>query len=528
MAIQQAGVDPANARRAEIVRRVRGFTQRNVAVRSTKSFRHRVIPVSGPPRLIPAASKYRGMGWLPTTLLVPDKLPKEARLPTGYVLGYYGAGKALFWTYDKTPIPQDVLWSPDLPWSNDFLPPVADVDRPTADDNFTDLRTQGPNPFMLRSADPESALGDDLNARYYEADFTGLLKGLAPELRARFRNEPGRGLQPSGIVEGHHVHHPGSRTWEGAKQLVNAVDARVTVFLNHLLFSHLIVGQAFALAAWRLPNWHPLRPICDFFTYGTLAVSDFAYRSLLTKTSYFIMSNFLSLPSARLLVENGSREFRFNQWLPMIDVEERGVDDLEGYAYGEDAALIWPVIEELVRGHLSDLRIDDSDIAADLDLHEWYLTLLRVLPTDGGVPELTGLESLVELLTAMIYNNVVHEVCGNFKPLVSWADERDRVGLNFDEYLAARAAGVEPPRPKASDALLIDQGAVASTVNVAGNNLLDLNISRVVDDPQLERSLKSMQQRLRGLGEEIDRRNATRRRSFTALEPRRWEASVSY
>ncbi len=528
MASHVIGVDPVNARRAKLVRQVRGFTRSHVAVRSRRSFRHRVIPVSGPPRLIPAASRYRGMGWLPTDLVVPESLPKEAKLPLKYVLGYYGLGKALFWGYRRSPIPQEVRWTPELPWSHDFLPPVPESERPVSDANYVALRTQGPNPFLLRAASAEDALGDDPSGEYYEADFCCYLEGLAPGLRARFKVSSGRGLVPSVIVEGDHIHHPGSRTWEGAKHLVNAVDARVSVFVNHLLYTHLIVGQAYALAAWRLPNWHPLRPICDFFTYGTMAVNDFAYRSLLSKSSYFMMSNFLSLPSARVLVENGSRNVRFSRWLPMADLAERGVEHLDGYPYGEDAKLVWPVIEGLVREHLSDLQIDDADIEADLDLYEWHLTLRRVMPDDSGVPELSGLESLVELLSAMIYNNVVHEVCGNFKPLVAWADEGDRVGLHFDDYLAARADGVEPPSPRASDALLLDQGAVASTVNVAGNNLLTLNIGRVVDDPQLERSLGTMQRRLRELATEIDARNAKRDQAFTAMDPRFWEASISY
>ncbi len=521
-------VDLKNARRAKLVRQVRGFTQNHVAVRSRRSFRQRVIPVSGPPRLIPAASRYRGMGWLPTGLLVPESLPKEARLPLSYVLGYYGVGKVLFWSYKRSPISEDLSWAPDLPWSEDFFPPVSESERPVADDNYVLLRTQGPNPFLIRAAPPEDALGDDLGGSYYEADFSRYLEGLAPGLRARFKQGANGSLQPSVIVEGDHIHHPGSRTWDGAKHLVNAVDARLTVFVNHLLNTHLIVGQAYALATWRLPNWHPLRPICDFFTYGTLAVSDFAYRSLLSNSSYFMMSNFLSLPSARLLVENSITQFRFSQWLPLTDLADRGVENLPGYAYGEDAKLVWPVIEELVRHHLSDLQIDDADIQDDLDLHEWHLSLRRVMPDDSGVPDLTGLESLVELLTAMIYNNVIHEVCGNFKPLVAWADESDRVGLHFDDYLAARASGEEPPAPSASDALLLDQGAAASTVNVAGNNLLNLNVGRVVDDPQLERSLKTMQRHLRDLATEIDARNDARPRPFTALDPHRWEASVSY
>ncbi len=523
-----AGVDPANARRANVVRQVRGFTQRHVAVRSRRSFRHRVIPVSGPPRLIPAASRYRGMGWLPTDLVVPESLPKEAKLPLTYVLGYYGLGKALFWGYRRSPIPQQVPWTPELPWSHDFLPPVTESERPVSDANYVTLRTQGPNPFLLAATSPEDALGDDPNGVYYEVDFSCYLEGLAPGVRARFKAADGGGLVPSVIVEGDHIHHPASPTWEGAKHLVNAVDARLSVFVNHLLYTHLTVGQAYAVAAWRLPNWHPLRPICDFFTYGTMAVNDFAYRSLLSKSSYFMMSNFLSLPSARVLVENGVQNLRFSRWLPMVDLAERGVEDLAGYPYGEDAKLVWPVIEGLVREHLSDLQIDHADIAADLDLYEWHLSLRRAMPDGSGVPELSGLESLVDLLSAMIYNNVVHEVCGNFQPLVAWADGDDRVGLHFDDYLAARADGVEPPSPRASDALLLDQGAVASTVNVVGNNLLTLNIGRVVDDPQLERSLRTMQRRLRELAPEIDARNTKRDRPFTAMEPHRWEASISY
>lgn len=521
-------VSAGDVRRAELVRRVRQFTHRHVEVGSKRSFRKRVIPVSGPPRLVSAAGRYRGMGWLPAELLVPERLPKEARLPVGYVLGYYGVAKALFSGYRFSPISSECGWSPGLPWANDVVPPVSAPDRPVTDENFVALRTQGPNPFALRLSSPDPNLGDVGSATMYEADFSGLLAGLGPPLRARFLLDAGGRLCPSAIVEGNHVHRPGSHSWEGAKHLVNAVDARATVFINHLLFTHLVVGQAYALAAWRLPNWHPIRPLCDFFTYGTLAVNDVAYRSLLSSSSYFVMSNFISRTSARTMIDNAMKHFRFNQWLPISDLAERGVADLAGYAYGQDAKLVWPALEDLVRGHLADLQLDDNDVASDLDLMEWHLALRRVLPANAQVPPLGGLDSLVSLLTAMIYNNVIHEVCGDFSPLVAWGSAQDRQSVNFDQYLAARANGSDIPQPRASDVLLTDQGAVASTANVGGNNLLDLNVGRVVDDPQLERSLVEMQRRLGDLGVEIDRRNAERKRPFTALEPRRWEASISY
>jgi len=52
------------------------------------------MPTSPAPRLVPAARKYRGMGWLPTSLVAPECVPSEAKLPNKYFLPYYATARA--------------------------------------------------------------------------------------------------------------------------------------------------------------------------------------------------------------------------------------------------------------------------------------------------------------------------------------------------------------------------------------------------------------------------------------------------
>lgn len=517
----------ADRMKVEMIVRMRRAHQRTLEHSSRKSFRRRIVATSPPPRLVPAARLYKNMGWLPTSLLTAEKLPKEAALPLRYKLPYYGVGKLGWALYGKKPIDSSLAWSADSSWNESFPKGHDEWGDPSDDTTFTALRLQGPNPFMLTKVEPDPVAGDSADAECFALDFSALFDGVLPATVARFEVTDGA-LRPTRVQIGLLVHRPGDDGWDDAKRVVNALDARYAAFVRHLLNSHLMVGQAYALAAYTLPVWHPLREFMDFFTYGTAMVNHIAYEALLTENSYFLRANFLNPDDARLLIDNAARCFDFDEWIVPRDFAKRGIESIPNHPYVEDALTVWPAIVAVVDRHLDQLDISDDDVTSDEDLTEWYRTLRRLLPDADTIPPLGSRADLADLLTALIYNNVIHEVCGNLSPILDSRDPADKAGIDIDDLRALADEHAPTPIPSAASVFLMDQAAFVSSFNVAGNNLMTVNAAKYIDDPKLRVAVEDLQATLSGLDQELQARNRERAIPFRMMQPSKWEASVSF
>lgn len=517
--------------KAHGIRMMRKAHHRTLHQSSEATYRRRQPPTSPMPRLMPAARRYRRMGWLPTSLIAPEKLPAEARLPLRYYLPYYGTSKLGWMLYGRSPIDPELPWDASSPWNEFFPEAQPGWEAPTTDSTFVSLRLQGPNPFMLKSVAADASLGEAAGAKIFTLDFTNRYEGIFPATEARF--ELGAdGLAPSSIRVGDKIARPGDGDqWTDFKRVVNALDARESVFIRHLLNVHLMVGQAYALAAYSLPVWHPLRAFMDFFTYGTLVVNDAAYKALLMPDSYFLRAHFVSAADARRLVENSMTDFDFDEWNWPKDREKRGIGEIPDHPYVTEADQLWAIFREFVDGHLRDLYDDDDEIRADHHLRRWYETLCEVLPGDETERTITDRNELGQVMTSLLWNNVVHEVCGNLSPLLDYSDPRDPrdlMGVNFDHLRAMVDDDRDDLEPRAADVLLMDQATYVSRFNVAGNNLMTVNANRYVDDPRLRDAIIELQQRLADAEEALVARNAKRDIPFLNLEPSRFEASISF
>ncbi|MEO1063661.1 MAG: lipoxygenase family protein [Actinomycetota bacterium] len=503
---------------------------RTVDQGTIRGFRRRRIPSSGMPQLVAACDRYPNMRWAPKELIAPATLPAEARLPRRYRLSYYGLAKASFRAHRAWPVDGDLDWDPTFDW-NDAFPETGDGwAHPTADDTFARLRLQGPNPWLLRRVEDTTGT-DGAPEPTFELDLSTILDGVLPPLIARFAVRDER-FVPTGILVGETEHRPGDPTWDRAKRVVNAADLRYVVFGRHLLDTHLIVGQAYALATYSLPTWHPLRPFMQFFTYGTLAVNDIALGNLIAEGSYWIDSGFATVDDADRLYDNLVPEFSLDDWLAPADVEARGIDAVPGHPYVDDALLVWPAFVEVVERHLDEIGYDDATIAADTDLQIWYLTLAKLIPNLDHRERTLDRERLGELCTILLWNNVVHEICGDMSPILGSVDPRDKTVVNLARLRASVGErgelADEVEAPSASDVFLMDQASFVSRFNVGGNNILAINAARLVDDPRLRDAIRDLQATLRDLEVELVDRNEERDVRFARMLPRHWEASISF
>ena len=390
---------------------------------------------------------------------------------------------------------------------------------PTSDETFVRLRLQGPNPFMLK----RTSTG-------FELDFSQILDGVLPPICARFDLEP-HGLVPRDITIGAFTHRPGDPTWDNAKRVVNAADIRCIPFARHLLDVHFIVGAAFALSAYSLPTWHRLRPFMNFFSYGTLQVNDFAYQAFFVPSSYFIASGFITGEAAHNLFKNRVANFTLEEWIPPRDITTRGIDQIPEHPYVRDSLSIWAEFQSIVSCYLDELGYDDNSIAADNHLQAWYLTLSGLIPNTDPQASPLSRDRLVELCCAFLYNNVVHEICGDMSPILGSLDPDDKAIINLQKLIETIGSGRldRPlPAPTMADVFLMDQATHASQFNVGGNNLLNITASRYIDDPKLDRAVADLQVALRKLEAQLVERNHSRDVSFSRMLPSYWEASISF
>lgn len=481
---------------------------------SRKTFRRRRQLTSKALTLEPAQDYYVSPG-IPGALRVPVEIPAESRLKLSYKLPYYILTGLLFKLYRRWPIRRGIAWSAKFPFNQAFPKNKEGWTDVFEDRGFAQLRVQGPNPFLLRRVS---------EGKLYVVDYSPYFKGVFDPVVCEFRLD-GEQLMPESITVGEDRFVPGDAGWERAKIIANGLDARYCVLTRHLLDTHLLIGEAFAISAFDLSPEHALRPFLDLFTYGTLEVNDYAYKLLITPASYFIQSGFVSAEDALTLFRNSMDSFSLDDLIVPEDIAKRGIDKIPGHAYVEDAPEAWAVFQQFVGGYIDDLFADDDAVRGDVDLQGWYTKLASLLPNrDVTDDPLDGKARLVNVLCCLLYNNVSHEVCGDFSPFGQSSNVEHKRYVNFDRL----KAGDGDTPPEMSDVFLLDQGAFAGRFNVGGNAMMTLPIDELVENAGLRQAVAGFQAQLRELDQRLETRNSKRRIPFLRMMPRKWEMSISF
>lgn len=441
-------------------------------------------------------------------LWIPHRLPRDEHLPAPYELAYYGLAGTAFVLYRRFPIPPSVAWSEDVD-----LELVSDegwnaIDE---DDEFAQMRLAGPNPYLLERAEDGG----------WTVDYGPSFDGVHPPVRCEFELSGGK-LVARAIRIGDRAVRRGEEGWEHAKLVANALDARYTVFVQHLLTTHLVVAQAYALAASVLPHGHRLRAFMDVHTYGVLRVNHFAWKLLITPTSYFIQSSFITERDALRLLENGTQRFSFDRLVPEMDAAARGLDAFPHHPYLETARAIWPIMRAYA-AEVAEAWPDDEAVREDAPLRAWHARLVSLFP--NPTPTLQRLETrddLILLMTCLVFNNVIHEVSGDFSPYATSTDPQVKRLVNLERLMAGDDGPV-----RLNDVFLFEQGAFAGMFNTAGNNMLRTPLDGFVDDRAFLECLRRFRESLARLDDELarDRRGG---HELRRMRPRQWELSVSF
>jgi cytochrome P450 len=490
---------------------LRRVQRRSVERWSLRTFREVRPPEDAALTIVPACEHYAAPE-IPAGMRVPAALPAQGRMKTPYVVPYYIGAGVLFAFLRRFPLSGGAPWVQGHPWVARFAfdSPWGNLQEDAA---FARLRLAGPNPFLLRPAGEGG----------WEADYGPTFEGICPPVRCRFELVDGA-LAPAAItVDGQQL-RPGDAGWRRAKLLANALDARNTVFVQHLGVTHLIVAQALAISRFRLPQGHPLRPLLDLHSYATLQVNDFAYKLLVSPTSYFIRSGFIARAQAFRLFSNAGGAAGIDHLLPHRDLPARGLDRIPGHPYAEEAPGAFEALRRYVASLVEPAYEGDEAVQQDGALARWHAQLCELLPrVPDHLATLRTREALTELVTALIYNNVAHEVCGDFSPYFA-ADDEESARLVDLQGLLGEAD--DPPALRA--VLLMKQGAWSGRFQHGGNTLLKVDPREVTHDPALIAALARLQADLRQRSAEVAARNAQRPVPIPGMDPARWKLSIGF
>ncbi len=483
------------------IRAVRWVNERSIQHWSRQTYRRQGPRQAVEPQ-IRSARSVTGDPNLPEGLFLPDAVPRSAELNPLYVLPYYQLTGALFKLYVHFPLSPEPRYEGDrcFPRSTEGWANLLD------EEEFCALRTQGPNPFLLtRTADG------------YGVDYARYLEGLAPPVQCEFSITNGRLALEAIRWDGDRI-RPDSPRWTQAKLLANALDARIAIFVQHLMQSHLRVGQAFALAAWKLPVGHSLRPMMDLHSYGSLQVNNFAWNFLLSPASYFILSGVITRAQGLRLLQNALKVEPLPRGLdPRTDIRQRGLETIEGHAYAEDALEVAGPLEDHVRAVVDARYASNNAVCSDPGLQRWAQCMQSLLP----LPPLETRQELCRWLFILLYNNVFHEVSGDFAIYACPSDALQQKIVRWDTLLT------ETP-PAARDVFLFDQGAWSGMFNTAGNNLLQTPVDAVLQDPLSIQELATFRAALTKVDGRLRLRNSGRKIRLDRMLPSQWELSISF
>lgn len=329
---------------------------------------------------------------------------------------------------------------------------------------------------------------------------------------------------------------PRSGTWDWliAKTIVKTSDINYHEVASHLCLTHLVIDPIVVATYRQLSDKHPLHQLLAPHFEGTLPINALAVRRLINrdgKVEQLLASQIESAYKVLSFIRN-SFHFR-NSFLPN-DLQKRGVTNaslLKNYPYRDDALLIWDAIETWVRDYVNAYYESDADVAEDSELAQWTAEIID--PAAGRIQgfapndRISTRQVLIETLTMIIFTASAQHAAVNFpqrraaavpyQPLAGYAPAPTRLGLSEEDALAFL-----PPLDRA-----IKQTHTLTLLGDTYYTQLGNYALGTFDDKRIVPSLWKFQDRLRHIESEINRRNRTRRTSYSYLKPSQIPQSIN-
>jgi hypothetical protein len=312
---------------------------------------------------------------------------------------------------------------------------------------------------------------------------------------------------------------PGEPGWERARLIFACSMQTWTVVVAHLVHVHyLTTGAVAAAAQLALPWSHPLRRLLEPHVAGTLLVNWRANRNLLGPRGAVQSAYSYPWSSLVTLVGRGVEGFDPTLYDLPSSLERRGLMGLVTagrYPFGEDALLVWQVLERYVRRYVGVYFKADAQVTADSAVQAFAAALARLTVQ---APRLDGVEALVGLLTRHLHvATVIHKTVGG----MAWDF------MTMPWFMPHRLRDT----PKLEDMLPYREESQANLIGKWATTPMSWPLCRDWSGWALDAdgaaAMRALQDELRAAGAEIDARNARRLVPFPYFHPDRLESSVA-
>jgi hypothetical protein len=228
--------------------------------------------------------------------------------------------------------------------------------------------------------------------------------------------------------------HSPSQSWLTAKVAVSSADIAYQGIVSHLLDTHLIV-ETFGVATHRqLSANHIVFQLLEPHFFNTFAINEMARGIFLGHNGFFDVTGALGYTGSNELLRRAysgtgdnyeGNPYLFYQTALPTDLKNRGVANLPGYYYRDDALLIWDAIQTYVTDILALRYQSSADLVADSELQAWknelvspdYGRLKGLLPpekSDQITGPLTEREDLIAIITNLIFTASAQHSAVNF------------------------------------------------------------------------------------------------------------------
>lgn len=321
------------------------------------------------------------------------------------------------------------------------------------------------------------------------------------------------------MEDGKRIRPSDGDAWGVARIVASAAMQNYVGTIRHVLNLHYVAAQGIGLLVHNhLPWRHPVARLLYPHAAGSLLVNWTANRSFMGPNRVGEQTYAFTWKGIQQLVPLAFSVFDWAGYTIPDTFVKRGTMELierKLYPYGEDALLIWGVIEKYVGNYLSVYYKDDAEVADDAALQAAFVGL------DPSVPKPLRARTLAEL--RLVLTRLIHMVSVEHKLVSGIAYEYFTHPYYFPTLARAgrNAEEAVPFREEAENNLMFRYAISA----MAWPMLADW--SDVALDAKGADAIRRFREGLVQAGKEIDVRNARRKVPFPYLHPRALETSVA-
>lgn len=324
--------------------------------------------------------------------------------------------------------------------------------------------------------------------------------------------------------------------WFYAKLCVQVADSNHHEMVTHLCRTHFAM-EAFAVATARqLDERHPLNLLLTPHFRFMIANNHLGRQQLINPGGKVDELLAGSLTDSLTITTDYYRRWDFKEDSFINDLKARGVNDdrhLPHYPYRDDGTLIWNAIIEYVGNFLEYYYPDLTNINNDTQLQEWARELATVANIKGMPNSIDSVSTLTEIVSNLIFT------CGPLHSAVNYS-QVDYMGFVPNQPLAAyldpkpnsrenpiseaEILNFLPPFQRTMDQLTILYFLSAYRYDRLGyydRTYQDLYQQNTEDifGTEINQIILEFQQKLKEIGNIIDRRNSKRLIKYPYFHP---------